>query len=329
VNVDIHDAPDVVVVDCYGHDYVEEHVVNIDDTIYAFVFTERLKSHYEEFDLGLFMDQHAHSNAIWQYSRDRRAAALLESPINRCYLHPRSLERRFPVVFTHQQHLIDRGAPYVRLMFGTNWVGVYNTDEAETVAGHVSTKSRLVSFIGNITHRNRDAYAFRRQVAEHVMARGDVDCFGKGIREVASKREAIAPYCFSVAMENAASDDYFSEKLIDCILLKTVPIYYGAPGLSKLFDERGILSFRTIEELKGHLESISRQRYEQLLTAANENLRTVVKSEWFSAQSLFTRVARELHRRQPARRRRGLIHDKVLRRLERWKDRALMRLGPG
>src|SRR5262249_22324942 len=87
----------VFVIDCYGHEYVEEHVVCVDDTLYVFVFTESLKSSYETFDLGLFMDQHAHSSAVWKYPREQRAAALLESSINRCYQNPRSLERRFPI----------------------------------------------------------------------------------------------------------------------------------------------------------------------------------------------------------------------------------------
>jgi len=46
---------------------------------------------------------------------------------------------------------------------------------------------------------------------------------------------------FHVAIENVRQQDYFSEKLLDCFLTRTVPIYWGCPNVSSYFDISGLI----------------------------------------------------------------------------------------
>ena len=74
--------------------------------------------------------------------------------------------------------------------------------------------------------------------------------FGRGFNEVEYKEEALADYMFSVAIENA--DDWFTEKILDCFLTGTVPVYYGTPSITKWFNPDGIIYLEDgfdIEEL--------------------------------------------------------------------------------
>jgi len=41
---------------------------------------------------------------------------------------------------------------------------------------------------------------------------------------------------YSVAIENSSITNYFTEKLIDCLITKTIPIYWGCPNISEYFD---------------------------------------------------------------------------------------------
>jgi len=41
---------------------------------------------------------------------------------------------------------------------------------------------------------------------------------------------------YSVAVESASQKNYFTEKLIDCLITKTIPIYWGCPNSSDFFD---------------------------------------------------------------------------------------------
>ena len=41
---------------------------------------------------------------------------------------------------------------------------------------------------------------------------------------------------YSVAVESSNEPNYFTEKLIDCLITKTIPIYWGCPNISEYFD---------------------------------------------------------------------------------------------
>lgn len=65
---------------------------------------------------------------------------------------------------------------------------------------------------------------------------------------------------FHIAIENCSDNSYFSEKLIDCFVTKTIPIYWGAPNINKFFNEKGIIQldkFNNIKEIINYIESLN------------------------------------------------------------------------
>lgn len=56
-----------------------------------------------------------------------------------------------------------------------------------------------------------------------------------GFSFVADKWAGLAPYKYSLAVENFSGPDYWTEKLADCFLSWTLPFYYGCPNLTEYF----------------------------------------------------------------------------------------------
>ena len=46
---------------------------------------------------------------------------------------------------------------------------------------------------------------------------------------------------FHVCIENVRQKNYFSEKLLDCFLTHTIPLYWGCPNIDSYFDVRGMI----------------------------------------------------------------------------------------
>jgi hypothetical protein len=69
---------------------------------------------------------------------------------------------------------------------------------------------------------------------------------------------------FSIAVESSYEKNYFTEKLIDCLLTKTVPIYWGCPNIGDFFDDRGIIMFETYEEFLIKINSINEKTYNEM-----------------------------------------------------------------
>lgn len=66
---------------------------------------------------------------------------------------------------------------------------------------------------------------------------------------------------FHVAIENSKNQNYFTEKIIDCFLTKTIPIYWGCPNIGDFFDKRGIITFKNEDELVSILNSLTEEDY--------------------------------------------------------------------
>lgn len=76
---------------------------------------------------------------------------------------------------------------------------------------------------------------------------------------VQDKAECLKEYMFSIVIENGMDQGYyFSEKLVDALLLGVVPIYWGnGTWVSELFDTGGLMYWETLEDLSRILESLS------------------------------------------------------------------------
>lgn len=75
-----------------------------------------------------------------------------------------------------------------------------------------------------------------------------VDILGRGYQPYDQDHEGLLPYKYSVVIENAQEDNYFTEKIINCLLCRTVPIYWGCSDISEYFDTTNWLIFGTVDE---------------------------------------------------------------------------------
>lgn len=96
--------------------------------------------------------------------------------------------------------------------------------------------------------------------------------YGTAYQRVKSKFEALASYRYSVVIESSKQNYYFTEKLIDCLSVGTVPIYWGCPAIGDFFNKHGIITFDKVKDLHQILRHIDRKDYESRLGAIAENL---------------------------------------------------------
>jgi hypothetical protein len=71
-----------------------------------------------------------------------------------------------------------------------------------------------------------------------------VDLYGMGFKNMLKKEEALCDYMFSITIENDQYETYWTEKILDCFVSGTIPIYHGAPDLSNYFNMNGIITLK-------------------------------------------------------------------------------------
>ena len=102
----------------------------------------------------------------------------------------------------------------------------------------VHDKTKLVSMIAS-NKKMCEGHSRRLQFVDKF--RDKLDFYGRGFNEISCKEDGLRDYMFSVGIENAVCDIYFTEKLTDCFACGTIPIFYGCKGVTEYFNEDGII----------------------------------------------------------------------------------------
>jgi hypothetical protein len=84
---------------------------------------------------------------------------------------------------------------------------------------------------------------------------------------------------FSLVIENSQQNNYFTEKICDCLITKTIPIYYGCPNISEFFDTTGwiIIENDCVIEFLQKLQILTPDYYMNHIDTVNKNFETVKK----------------------------------------------------
>jgi hypothetical protein len=85
------------------------------------------------------------------------------------------------------------------------------------------------------------------------------------------KRKAFEEAMFVITPENTNHNNYYSEKLVDCFIAKSIPLLWGLPNLAQHFNPKGVIQFNTVPELMGQLSLLTPEFYYNAMDAIEEN----------------------------------------------------------
>lgn len=185
--------------------------------------------------------------------KSKKVALLIESPPFRTKHYHYAIEntRRFDHVLSFHKKLIlemndHRWQWYPR---GGTFVA-----EDDWERSHAKHPEMVVSFLAS-DKSGATGHDFRHDV---FSAFGDaVDVFGPMAGgEITGKLEAVAPYLYTIVIEGERLRGGFSDHLLDCFALGTVPIYWQELDIDQYFDTRGMLCFEDLDDLGRILSDI-------------------------------------------------------------------------
>ena len=128
-------------------------------------------------------------------------------------------------------------------------------------------KTKLVSVITSkkaFTRGHVDRLRFIRQLTDRYGSR--VEVYGHGFRDFADKWDVLAPYKYHIAIENSCTEYYWTEKLADCYLAETFPLYHGCTNIADYFPRESYepVDIRNFEQAAAIIDkTLDSDRYEQ------------------------------------------------------------------
>lgn len=91
------------------------------------------------------------------------------------------------------------------------------------------------------------------------------------------KEEVFGDSMFGVAIENTSHRGYFTEKILDCLLLKTIPIYWGCSNIGDFFNIEGIIKFENIDDFIYISNQLTDKYYDSKKKIITENYNLALK----------------------------------------------------
>lgn len=222
-----------------------------------------------DFDgVTLFTDGYINDGSVDRV-RSRYKIAWLREPY--C-LHPDIYEaalgnaHKFDAVLTYYQPFLDRGDNFRFCPYGGTWI-----DRSQW---GIKPKTKLCSMLIGSKMSTR-GHTIRHEIADMITLMGyDVDFYGVRGTPVGygqeTKMQVLADYAFSIVTETCREDNLFTEWLLDCFALGTIPIYWGAPNIRHYFREKGVLPF--YDEGTDWLDDLSMAEYQYRTRDVYENL---------------------------------------------------------
>ncbi len=165
-------------------------------------------------------------------------------------------------------------------------------DYDELVGAVCPDKTRTLSWVttGKAVFAGHRA---RLGFLDRLRGRIEFDLFGWDFVPVEDKWDALAPYRYSIAVENHRNPYYWTEKIADCFLAWTMPIYCGCSRITDYFPAEAMVLIDiddpdVIDKIR---EAISGDRWQSNLDAIAEARRRVLQQ-----YQLFPFMANEIER---------------------------------
>lgn len=204
----------------------------------------------DEFPEGItvFSDDFIFSEKVDQVKSRLKIAWLFEPKcFSDYYERIVEIENKFDYILTYDADLLKISPKYLKYIVGQSRI-------PDDVA-KIYPKTKGVSMIAS--HKTMsEGHRFRHQIVQELHSKYKFDLWGSGYKPFNNKLEPLQDYQFSICVMNSWAENFFTEVLVDCMRVGTIPLFWGCPNIQDYFDRWGISHFRTINDLDQMLDGI-------------------------------------------------------------------------
>jgi len=181
--------------------------------------------------------------------------AIMQEPPNEYFGRKHRGDMQYYRVYTSNKRL--KGEKYIHSQPALPWH--LDKDYDYLLNCDIPDKPRRLSWItSNISafKGHRERLKFLRKIQDQI----DFDLYGRGFKHIGDKWDGLAPYQYSLAIENFRNSYYWSEKLADCFLAWSMPIYFGCTKINDFFPSEAMIQVdindsKSIEIIKSAISS--------------------------------------------------------------------------
>jgi|LauGreDrversion4_2_1035121.scaffolds.fasta_scaffold674791_1 hypothetical protein len=154
----------------------------------------------------------------------------------------------FDAIITYHQGILDKCKHAFFMAFGTAWVWDYKESTEKIFQVSHLTGNKEYTY-GHKLRKELYTRQFEIKIPTdfYISSHSNIpNLYSNKI--LGATKTPMFDSMFHLCIENTTQRNCFTEKLIDCLITKTIPIYYGCENISEYFDIESFYIVNTAEE---------------------------------------------------------------------------------
>ena len=184
---------------------------------------------------------------------------------------------KYDIVLTYDEEILRQCKNSHFMPFGSTWVHDFDLSfkkrfEVSHLIGpkNYTYGHKLRHFIFNKQNDIKVPKNFF--VSHHMMLKENI-----GYPILTDSKNPLFESQFSICIENSNQKNLFTEKLIDCFITKTVPIFWGCKNIGDFFNMNGMLIINNEHEAVNVCNSLNKESYNNMTDAIEDNYQRCLK----------------------------------------------------
>lgn len=150
------------------------------------------------------------------------------------------LTSKSPQLTRHPNHIAE--TPPLRWFYGRSFDETRPHLSFDELADQLPLKTKTLSTVCSQKRMSHTVHAARLNfvttLQDHL---SELEVFGRGLRPISDKADAMRDYRYHIAIENHIEPGHWTEKLADCFLAGCLPFYFGDPDYAKIFPKQAVI----------------------------------------------------------------------------------------
>lgn len=162
---------------------------------------------------------------------------------------------QFNKIATSREDMLSKFSNTYKIQYICPWQLQKTYDEL-IITPPIQKQKTISAIISNlyISELHKKRFILLNKLQGHF--KDKLDWYGRGNIYIKDKTEGLYPYKYSIAIENSIYNDYWTEKIADCFLSYTMPIYFGCPNITDYFDHKSMILLNDIDDYKEIIHTI-------------------------------------------------------------------------
>lgn len=180
-------------------------------------------------------------------------------------------QEKFDFILTYDESVLERCSNAVFMPFGTTWIHDYQWPSEKKFGISHLTGHKIITEghrMRQKIHYKQDQITIPRSF--FISQYGGVENNYNNLT-LAESKAPLFDYQFHICIENSRQVNYFTEKIVDALITKTIPVYWGCPNIGNFFNIEGVIVVESVGDLINKVNNITDETYAGMQKAVEEN----------------------------------------------------------